>query len=480
MPSRPASPVEPTPTIARMAPTKPMFGGVFDASKADSPVWIGGKPNATLDDVLVAHPATPLCTRGLDPASEMKGYPKRVGGSEIKFKRDDPEFPLTAFAHEALSHMEAHGMDSVFHMTGGVDGEELFTYHTKYTKSQVDKLIKDRMPKFDQHAVTALKESAVWLVNSLDESLKSALRLQLMAKPTGPQVWMMIVMKVQSDSLRRSQDLAEKFKALTLAQFKGENVTEYVTTAGQLLLQLDRDDQLPKDHLLTIVDALSACSILDFKVQFMGRRTAVEQFIRETAGKTPSAVQAMPDRITYEVLLEEAERAFNNLKHVWGTPAKAGPENAMVAQLKAMTAKLNKVEQQLKLKDAAGGDKGKGGGSPGSDNGGGGKGKRKCFKCGSEDHLAKDCPKPKGKDPGKQRLPPPKNGEPHTKEVNGKTLMWCSKCWKGKGSWNRSHLTKDHDDDFKSKKKAAGDNSDGGGAAGNLSQTINPSLWMQD
>ena len=179
-----SSPTNPTPTIATLAPKKPLFGGVFDPTKPDSPVWVGGKPNETLDDVLVPHPATPLCTRGLDPVSEMKGYPRWcTEGSEIKFKRDNPEFPLTAFAHVALSHMETHGLDTVFYMTGGEKGEELFTYHTKHTKAKVDELIKDRMKTCDHHALTALKDSAVCLVNSLDEFMKSALRLQLMAKP---------------------------------------------------------------------------------------------------------------------------------------------------------------------------------------------------------------------------------------------------------------------------------------------------------
>ena len=138
------------------------------------------------------------------------------------------EFNLLAFADEALSHMQSTGMDTVFYMKGadsnGQGGEELFTYHSKYTKSAVAVLIKKRIDDgvFDSCALACLRESAQWLVNSLDESLKGSLRPQLATRPSGPEVWMMIVAEVQADSLRKCALPEKQFKALTLAQFKGE------------------------------------------------------------------------------------------------------------------------------------------------------------------------------------------------------------------------------------------------------------------
>ena len=73
---------------------------------------------------------------------------------------------------------------------------------------------------------------------------------------------MMIVAEAQSDSLRRADVMVKKFESLELVQFKGENVRDYAKVAHSLLIQLERDDQLPRTHLITIVDALSACSVM--------------------------------------------------------------------------------------------------------------------------------------------------------------------------------------------------------------------------
>jgi hypothetical protein len=71
-------------------------------------------------------------------------YTKRVeDGNPTKFSKDDKEYPLSAFAADALEHMKTHGMDTVFYMkgvsakapAGSEEGAlELFTYHAKYTK----------------------------------------------------------------------------------------------------------------------------------------------------------------------------------------------------------------------------------------------------------------------------------------------------------------------------------------------------------
>ena len=445
-----------TPTTTTITPK---FGGTYPGS--NTAVWIGGAPNEAFTGTVNGMPKTPLCIRGLEPSYEMKGYTTRVmSGCATKFKRDDPEFPLMAFAAECLNHMESHGLDTVFYMKGvksdGTGGEELFTYHTKYTKSQVDRFIQEAqvadahgVKKFDSFCVQALQESQQWLMNSLDESLKSALRPCLAKKPTGPQLWMAIVAEVQSDSLRRCQQLVKKFEALSLSQFKGENVREYAKAAEELLLQLERDEQLPPTHLLSIVDDMTSCSVMDFKVMWMNKRSKVEAFLKESMGKDRSAVAAMPDRIHFSDLLEEAKEMFTNLQEKWGaTPAKP-KEDAMMAQLKAMTAKVDKITNQLKGKPTP----------AETTQGGGGSGRaRRCFKCGSLDHIKKDCPKesnPDGKNEGgggnncKNKWPPPKDGEPHQKTVNGKTWKWCQKCANGQGRWNLTHKTAAHKDGFR-------------------------------
>ena len=108
------------PPKGTFAVSKPKFGGYYPGS--GTVVWIGGPPLADFTGTTLTAFQSPLAVRGLSPESEMKGYTKRVmDGCATKFKRDDTEFNLLAFADEALNHMQNTGIDTVFHMKGSTD-----------------------------------------------------------------------------------------------------------------------------------------------------------------------------------------------------------------------------------------------------------------------------------------------------------------------------------------------------------------------
>ena len=400
----------------------------------------------------------------MDAVSEMKSYSKRTEGCAIKFKRDDPDFSLLAFAAESLLHMENCGMDTVFYMNGvladGTGGEELFTFHTKFTRAQVEAHIQTKLTNatFDQFCKSALQESGQWLLNSLDESLKSSLRPQLTHRPSGPVIWMLIVSEVQSESLRRCTVLRKEFEALSLASFPGENVRDYAKKAQSILIQLEREDQLSTTHLLDIVDHLSACTVMDFKIIWMAKRPTVNSFLKNSAGKSKTVIAAMPDKIHFNDLLEAGKTDFGNLQHLWGKDHQTPKEKALTASLHQLQAKVTELNQKLSTNGSKNPDGKKSSG-----------GKFKCHNCGKEGHIRPHCPdlkKPKdpkddkssNKAPGKWA--PPKDNDPLEKEIDGKKMKWCAKCRRGKGRWNDSHTTADHQPGFIRNNNRQGD---GGG-----------------
>ena len=417
----------------------------FGAAHGDNFVWIGGAPLFDWKGTCLKKYATPLAFRGIDPVTEMKGYSKRTSGQDLKFKRDDPDYSLTAFAADALSHMKTHGMDTVFYMTTANEGvpqgsstgaKEVLNYHTKFTKGEVEAAIEDRLASgvFDTYCVEALADSAAWIHNSIDESLKQSLRSSYRGEASGPVLWMLIVAEVQSDSLRRCVELAADFEKLSLASVRGENIQEYANKAHNILLQLEKDDQLPPTHLLKIVDVLSACSVMDFKVQWMSRRVDVERFVRESNGKAADVVSKMPNKIHFTDLLETAKTSYVNLKHLWGpsTDGKLTQETALLAKLEKMEAMIAKFE---------------GGTKNGDDKTDSWKTRATCHKCNKVGHIQADCPSTGGKPKGDYSEP--KDGET-TRTIDGKLRKWCSKCRRRgaatneKGMWTTTHVTADH------------------------------------
>ena len=446
------------------SPVAPKFGGIVGGYA----VWIGGPPLADFSGTSYSHMATPFCIRGLDPGNEIKSYKSRVEfGNHIKFKKSDEEYPLVAFADDCLRHMQQHGLDTVFYMEGaatdGFGGKELFTYHSRYSKDAVDTHTTDPSRFDDRHARTALKESAEWLLNSLDESMKKALRPVIAKKPNGPQLWMAIAREVQANSIRRCKVIAKEFENLSLLKFKGENVLEYCTKANELLVQLEKDNRLPETHLVDILDHLSECSVLEFKVPWLGKRHRIEEFLDEANGMEPASVLTLTNYIHFSDLLDEAKQMYINLNHKWGPSQTTISEaQTLKAQLKAMQSKLDSLNQELKSSRSNSSSKTEAGAGAGRN--------KKCWSCGKEDHLSKDCPqKGKGrmdnkedkqrqssKDPNMWNAP--KAGEPQEKTINGKVWKWCAKCmFKDKlGRWTKTHSTNEHKD--KSTAEAGGAN----------------------
>ena len=150
-------------------------------------------------------------------------------------------------------------------------------------------------------------------MNSLDDTFKSSIRHELSSITSGPDVWMVIVSEILSDSLKRTSDLTEKFNGLKLASYNGENVREYASAAMEMLVQLEREDQLPKMHLLTIIDVFTECTVMDFKIEFMGRRKTVEKFLRDSAGKEAAVIAIVARQLKSIELLRQIASSLEGI-----------------------------------------------------------------------------------------------------------------------------------------------------------------------
>jgi hypothetical protein len=127
--------------------------------------------------------------------------------------------------------------------------------------------------------------------------------------------------------------------------------------------------------------------------------------------------------------------------------------------VRAMQAKITKLEKTMK----------KDGSKQHAD--------KTCFHCQKKGHISPNCPdkdKPKVESTGekkddkdkKSKSPvrtPPKEGEPHTKTVDGTVMKWCKKC----GRWTKGdkmHSTEEH----KPKNERGGSTGNGEGATAGI------------
>ena len=458
----------PSPTSSQQGtPTAPTLGGLIE----DTP-WIGGPPNESFDGPLHPYPLTPLCRRPNDSKTSGVNYSLRTNGLDPPFKRDDPNFPLLAFADEALSHMQEHGMDTVFYMTGGKEAVELFTYHTRYTRSQVEKHINAKIADgtFDRWQVESLRESALWLKASLDPNLRLKLRTKMVNRPSGPVLWMIIVEHLQAEILTTAMNYQNHFNELKLASFKGEDVDAYCDAVEHDLMWLAKVDRLPDMHLLTICDARSKCSVMPFRIYCMNRQAAIHQFVTDSANKDKTVVESLPNYLTFAMLLEEARTQHKSLvsSKKWGSATPSNPEQANLAKIQAL---INRLDQKITARDKPNGNNGNNQSERPGRNGTFKDGTpKKCRNCGSKDHFVKDCPKPKADANGQQPSPapaaetpapngspgkwaPPKANEPTSKKIDGTLHHYCKKCRQGKGKWTRDHTEAQHIDGYLKQQK---------------------------
>ena len=427
------------------APPTPLIGNVQDGWP-----WTGGRPDTGWVSSERTTPSSPYCFRPTNPDKGLKIYQFCTSGKSVKFKRADKDNTLTSFATSAHNHMRRCGMDSIFYVPDPTDGgemRELFTNHSSFTYPQVQLWVAQMKAgsgpngaSFDTYDMENLEVSKDWLFDSIDADLQSSLEPRMEDDITGPELWMLIVGEVQSDSIRRYKKISRELEALKLTSFPGENVKKCAATILIKCRELDRAKQLPDDVLLTIVECFCKSTVEEFRIAFLMKRSTVELFMATIAGKSTAAIALLPNRITYQGLCQEGSTMYQSILDSgdWGPASNAGDSgNAPQAFYTKIKNEMNEVKGLLKQSISANGS-----------------GDRKCFNCDQPGHMQRDCTKPR-RDKKKSGTKPtreaskhawkrlaPKDGEPQSKTITGvdKPFLWCKTCTR----WSTSHGSDGH------------------------------------
>ena len=461
-PGPPGTPRAPRP------PTPPQLGGLNGIH-----LWTGGRPtDVTFTATTRTVPRSPYCYQLQDPTEAHKALKQKttfVDGNESeprKFTRDEKSLTIEQLAEMVADHMEFHGMDSEFYLPDPQDPTRLVDIlqeDSEFTPAFVVNHFRTGMgatsPLYDDYSTNNMDLACKAIMSLLDDSVKNSIRPLLPRDlKYGPILWIYVVREVRTASFQQIKALKQQLENHKLRQTAGEDVKVFTTKFLQICVELGKN--VPSDAPFLLNEQLCTSSVEQFRVKFMARSTAVNQWVTKVHGLSRATIESRAgeaDYISVQQLVEEANAEYTLLLTAkrWGPSGKSDAGNPPEAMMSFTKTEINNLLQKsvsAALKGGTNSGKGK------SNSGG-----RKCHICGSPDHLKKDCPKAstdnnnsgerKSKAPkAPWKSKPPGDGEPETKNVNGMPWHWCAIC----GFWRLSHGTATHDNDYAKKANQTG------------------------
>ena len=366
----------------------------------------------------------------------------------------DASYGLMTYTGVVHRHFIEYGMDAIFYFTTH-DGSlvSILEGHSQFTREEVSKqsaeLYKNRdntsktlpLEKYDMYDIQNLRFSAAFIL----ASISPALRAQVLTKAgkdydNGPIVWMFVMGLVQSSSYRGTKILQRTFEERKLKSEPGEDVIKHTIKLRDDYMRLYNANMVPYDALMTVIDSLIDSSTPTFAVWAATKRIAVSRFLKNNAGKTPSALSLMTDAPTVETICDEADDEYQSLLEagLWVAIDSKKDKDATPTAflLEKLSSKVDKLSANLTKREGT------------------------CWTCGKEGHKSPECPtknnnssdisKKKSKDHNKKpiaRAPrpewkgtAPKSGESESVVRNNRTWLWCNIC----KHWSTTHGTSTH------------------------------------
>jgi len=434
----PFATVLPTPLAQGFARLSgPKFGGFFGQSQAFP--WMGSKPTIDYPGTTLLAPKSVNATIPTDPSKYIKIYDGKIGAN---FKRTfDPkilEYPLQAFAIDLWRHLESYGLDTCFYFQDAATGDllDIVNHYPRFTKEYVANEILSASRSNGHYgecsyALAALEDSGTLIYNL--SSLDLQLRLQsCMSDPrlgcSGPVLWMCIVESIQSNSHMVFKQKALDLEKVTLSQFDGENIDQYVDHMRKQIILLRNARRLPVDINLTILNTLISSSVEQFRFNFYNSRTTENNFLTRTFGMSSIDVERLPDYVDPMIYLDRASEVYRQLldTHGWGPCKVVGVNVADISQQKGGKLIRDRSDAQSteqksdKTEDL----------------------NRSNSTINNNDNRRTNRNNNNNRRQSAWKSIPPAAGHGSTKTVNAKVYHWCAKC----SYWRLGHDTASHQD----------------------------------
>lgn len=442
-----------TPTSTELNQVPPLRGGLIKGIP-----FTGGSPLLDSNKIFSSTtttsfgPPSYMAIRSDDISTMMKiETGAKMTPSTLFESASDATYGLMTYIGFVHRHFQEYGMDAIFYFPTG-DGTlvSIIEGHSQFAREEIhrqstmlykhhDDLSKTLpLERYDMYDVQNLRFSAAFIL----ASISPALRAQVLTKAgknydNGPIVWMFVMGLVQSSSYRGTKLLQKTFEDRKLKLEAGENVIKHTIHLRNDYMRLFNANMVPHDALMTVIDSLIDSSTPTFSVWAATKRISISRFLKDNAGKAPSALWLIDGSPTIEAICDEADDEYQSLVEsgLWIAQAShkdsdAAPTAYLLAQL---SSKVDKLTSNFSKREGT------------------------CWTCGKEGHMSPNCPdkssiesthsssertnnrNKKSNRPTWQQTRPAL-GEGETLFRNNKTWYWCEECM----HWSTTHGTSMH------------------------------------
>ena len=430
--------------------------GNVNSTEAD--YWTGGTQTGDNTIVQLAQPTDMLAHRPTDfkAMQRIDGELKKGLPEERQLElavNGKMKTPVMTWVSEIKHIIHQRGMEAVFSIridrAGTITWQQLLDNFGDVTIAQMQAsktwskstpfnpaLRVDTEGHFDRFDKENLRLSGIAIRNSLGPNLLQRVSSLIGPGETGPIVFKTALDQVMHMNASTIRVLSNTLGSLSLKEQPGESVSTLTEKVTELAREIEGSGKAPTD--------------LKNLISKPHTKGAVESF-RAHALNVHNSIMRGTHNEDWQSMVTGHNNFYQDLVQSDEYPPAKGGKSDQDETIQGLIAKT--VDQKLsKLKIGSNG--GGGGGNDGNNNGR----QRKCFGCGSTDHIVKNCPfkdkdnaDNKGDDNGNKetswRHKPPKKNESHEKTVDGKTHKWGGKCRGNNGLWTTGkylHSTAEH------------------------------------
>ncbi len=342
-------------------------------------------------------------------------------------------------------HIRTNGMDGVFfarkNMTTNIY-TDLLSEWNNFSNEEIDKWLEDEKVNFDKFDRENLRMSGEYLRLSLKGDMWRALEPILQGRFEGPRILVAVIRQHQIPGPSAVRDLVTEIQGMSIQQEPGEDVTVLARKIYRICKKITgMVRSVPEDLAEICASCFLETKTLAFNIEAVRMHK-----------------QARDGELTWDDVLSKVQNEYLALatgsKSKWVAlrDKKEDPMiKAMQAKIDKQESELKQVKTQLQRKDSSGGNN--------TNSSGGDKSKHSnitCRICKEKGHIARNCPQKgsnksdggrKKNDNNKKSNSPdrqaPKDNEPHVKTMDGEENAWCERC-KRWTKGEKKHVTAQH------------------------------------